>query len=83
MSDRRRQLHEHLRDVHGVDIVGLDDDSPLFVAGRLDSLGLIDLITFMEETWRIRVKWSDVDTSNLGDVARILAYADRQGAARG
>lgn len=50
------------------------DDTPLFSDGRLDSLLLIDLIRWLEDTTGVSIAWHEVTLDNLDTVARILAF---------
>lgn len=80
MSDRLAQLRQHLHDEHGLDASALPLDAPLFVGGRLDSIGLVDLLAFMQRAWGVRVPWSDVTLESLGTMEKILEYAARRSA---
>jgi acyl carrier protein len=51
---------------------------PLFSAGIIDSLNLIDLITFTEQHFAFRVPAEDVTLDNWDSVDKIVAYVARK-----
>jgi acyl carrier protein len=52
--------------------------APLFSAGIIDSINLIELITFTEQHFAIRVPAEDVTLDNWDSVEKILAYVSRK-----
>lgn len=52
----------------------VDEDMSLFSDGTIDSVGMIDLITFIEDSTGIEVGQSDVTLENFDSIARIVAY---------
>ncbi len=55
---------------------GLDMD--LLEAGVIDSIGVLTLVTWLEETFGFLVDDEDVVPENLGSIAGITAYAERK-----
>ena len=55
------------------------DDESLLKAGVVDSLGVMEIISFMEETWGIEVPQDDITEDNFGTVKGIVGYAMRRG----
>jgi acyl carrier protein len=53
----------------------LDEQSPLFSTGLLDSVSMMNLILFIEQRSGAEVRPSDVTLDNFDTVARIIAYA--------
>lgn len=53
----------------------LDEQSPLFSTGLLDSVSMMNLILFIEQRSGAEVRPSDVTLDNFDTVARIVAYA--------
>jgi len=49
---------------------GLSDDTPL-LSGTLDSLGLMQLVAFLEEAYDIQVEDGDMTADHFRDVASI------------
>jgi acyl carrier protein len=60
----------------GVTAVGRDDD--LLGQGIIDSLGVTELIAFLEERFQIDVGPEDVVPENFRTLASIIAFAERK-----
>jgi acyl carrier protein len=52
----------------------LGDDDPLLVRGVLDSMGVTELIVFLEREFDVVVAAEDITEQNLGSVASIARY---------
>ena len=57
----------------------LDDDEDLIDSGVVDSLGIFQLVAFLEERFGVAIADSDITPDNFGTIARI----ERLVAARG
>lgn len=66
------RLVEYLRQKTGIE--DLDSTTALFSDGTVDSVGMIDLIAFLEEESGIEIQHDDVTLENLDNVSRILAF---------
>ena len=77
MALSRESLLEALKDQLGVDTTAIEDESPLFSSGLIDSFSLVTLIVFIETEAQIKVQPLDVNLENLDSVARILRFANR------
>ena len=75
MAITRDALYTWLTDEGGLDRGGVTDDTTLFSDGLLDSLVMVDLIAWMEETGGFKMKWNEVTLDNLDTATRILAFA--------
>ncbi len=54
---------------------GLEDDEPLFESGIIDSLGLIKLLAFIDETFNISMNMSEInieDFNTLNDILKTI-----------
>jgi acyl carrier protein len=54
---------------------GLEDDEPLFESGIIDSLGLIKLLAFIDETFDISMNMSEInieDFNTLNDILKTI-----------
>jgi acyl carrier protein len=72
VQDRVRQF---IKDTFLVDEVG-DDDS--FLAnGIIDSLGVMQLVTFVESEYGVRVADTDLVPDNFDSISRVAAYVER------
>ena len=43
---------------------GLEDDTPLVTSGMVDSVGVIEVVEFLEKQFRVSVSASDVSLAN-------------------
>lgn len=75
MSLTSRDVIEFLRDALSVD-EPINVESELFSTGLLDSVAMLNLITFVEEKAKIEVRASDVTLDNFDTPQRIEAYVD-------
>lgn len=73
----RSSIRTFLQTELGVDTAGIEDDTPLFSSGLIDSFSLVSLLTFLEENAQFRVDPGDVNLENLDSIERILAYVAR------
>ncbi|MDQ8698994.1 acyl carrier protein [Hyphomicrobium sp. LHD-15] len=53
-------------------------DTELFSSGALDSVAMLQLITFVEEEAGIRVRPEDVTLDNFDSATRIVRFAESQ-----
>ena len=58
--------------------VEIDEDTSLFRAQLLDSMNLTALITFLEQTFAIRIGAIDVVYENLDTVRHMLSFVERK-----
>lgn len=68
-------IQEELLDDPDVEIT---NDTSLFQDRVLDSLSLVTLITFLEETFNIKVGTSEVSIENLDTVSNMLNLLDKK-----
>jgi acyl carrier protein len=52
----------------------LDNDESFLESGVVDSLGVLELVTFVEETFRVRVLEDEIVPHNFDSVNRLAAY---------
>ena len=50
------------------------DDELLFSTGRLDSFGLVDLLTFVEERLGRRLRTAETTLDNFDSIARLATF---------
>lgn len=77
MSITSDQIIGYIRDELRVDVSSVDDKTPLFSSGIIDSFSLVSLITFLEETGDFRVNPMDVNLDNMDTIECIVAYVER------
>jgi acyl carrier protein len=61
----------------GVDIDGVEADTPLFSSQLVDSFALVTLMMFLEKQAGIRIAPADVNLDNMDTIARMMAYVER------
>lgn len=59
----------------------LDDNDSFMDKGILDSTGILELIFFLEEEFKIQVGENDMVPENLDSISRLLSYLDVKAAA--
>lgn len=65
-----------LSDSLDVDLDGLDEDSPLFSTGVIDSFALVSIMTFLESECGIRISPEAVTLDNFDSVNNMLAFVE-------
>lgn len=60
----------------GIDSLGHDRD--LLADGVIDSLGIVELITFLEGKYAIKVADDDIDAENFRSVDSIVAFVEQK-----
>jgi acyl carrier protein len=61
---------------------GLTDTQSLLDAGVIDSTGVLELVSFLERTYRIRINDEDLVPENLDSIASIAEFLQRKLAGR-
>ena len=56
----------------------LDEDESFLDAGVVDSLGVLELVTFVEETFGIQVSDEEIVPDNFDSVNNLAAYIGRK-----
>lgn len=56
----------------------LHDGDRLMERGVIDSMGVVELISFLEDTFAIRVQEDEISEANLGTVRAIAAFVSRK-----
>jgi len=54
------------------------DEASFFDTGIIDSTGILELVTHLEETYSIKVKDEELLPENLGSVKNVAAYVARK-----
>lgn len=76
MSDFTASLRGALVAQFGVDDDALTDDTALFSEGLLDSLSVMDLVSFVETEARVRIPPQDIVLDNFDTIACIVRYVE-------
>lgn len=75
MSLNSQDVIHFLRDVLTID-EPVDEGTPLFSTGLLDSVAMLNVIEFVEQRAKIEVSAGDVTLENFDTPQRIAAYVD-------
>ncbi|CUH41144.1 MULTISPECIES: acyl carrier protein [Ruegeria] len=70
-----------LRDYVSVTLLGglkVTDDEELLLSGKIDSLGVMSLVSFVEQTYSIEIPLEDVTLENLSSIDAISDYAENR-----
>lgn len=61
----------------GLEADELNDDTPLFGHhGVIDSLAILDVVTFLEASFEVRVEAHEVIEDHFGSIARLAAFIE-------
>jgi len=79
MNEMREQLRSYIVDnfLFGDDD-GFDDSVSFLDTGMIDSTGILELITFLEEQFAIKVKDDELIPENLDSISNILVFLGRK-----
>jgi acyl carrier protein len=77
-------VREFLRTELGKDESSVGRDDSLLESGTIDSMGVLQLVAFLESTYAIKVDDDDLMPENFDTIASIAAFIERrQAGARG
>ena len=64
--------------LENISIAELDDDFDIFEAGIVNSLFAIELMTYLEKTFEIKVTMDDLDMENFKSVTATSEFVSRK-----
>ena len=73
----RNKLIEFLCDKAWMDANEIEDDTPLFSAGIIDSTDLLEMVSMIEKEFSTKITPGQLTLENFDSVGRILAFAER------
>ena len=80
MTDERiLGLHGMVADLGGLGEDEIDPDEPLFTAGLIDSMSLLQVISFVEEKFGVEVNPADITLDNWDSLSRISRFLTARG----
>ena len=56
----------------------IDDNTQLFDEGIFDSMGLLNLIAFIEENYKLKINDSELDVENFGSINAIASFIENK-----
>jgi acyl carrier protein len=57
---------------------GLNDELPLLETGIVDSLGVLDVVGFLEQTFQIRIDDDELTPDNFASIGSMAAFMERR-----
>jgi acyl carrier protein len=57
---------------------GLNDETSFLDEGIIDSTGILELVSFMEETFNIKVEDEELVPENLDSIKNVVAYLEKK-----
>ena len=75
-SEIRRFITENM--LFGADGFNYDDNDSLLEAGIVDSIGVMELVTFVDKTYKITVPPEDISPENFDSISRLANYVRRR-----
>ncbi|MGO9585221.1 MAG: acyl carrier protein [Limisphaerales bacterium] len=71
-SEIRKFITENM--LFSADGFNYDDNDSLLEAGIVDSIGVMELVTFVNQTFKIAVPPEDISPDNFDSIARLANY---------
>jgi acyl carrier protein len=81
LSDTKRTIREKviaLARKRGVDATNLQDSEGIPESGALDSVDILELITWFEMTFDVTIAQPDLTTENFGTIDAMASYLQRR-----
>ncbi len=72
------RVREFLNNELGKDVTGVGSDDSLLESGTIDSVGVMQLVAFLETTYGIRVADDDLMPENFDTLGAIGAFVNRR-----
>ena len=57
---------------------GVKDDTSFLDEGIIDSTGILEMVSFLEEEFRITVEDEELVPENLGSIDNVVAYLEKK-----
>ncbi|WP_439183625.1 acyl carrier protein [Carboxylicivirga taeanensis] len=74
----KEKIKEFIGEITFMDTSSLGDELMLFEEGVFDSMGLLSLITFLDEEWGVKIDDTDLSEENFQSVNAIVAFLERK-----
>ena len=78
MGSIQRELRQYIMSGLGREVDGVADDESLLEAGVIDSMGVLELVSFIEKQYRIAVSEDEMMPENFDTVDAIAAFVSRR-----
>ncbi|HHS84028.1 MAG TPA: acyl carrier protein [Gammaproteobacteria bacterium] len=82
MAEAKAAVKEYISEnfLMGQNDINLGDETSFLELGLLDSTGVIELVSFLEEEFGIQVEDDEITPENLDTLNRISSYIERKSA---
>jgi acyl carrier protein len=74
----KEQIREFVYKTTFSDPKKVNDATLLFDEGIFDSMGLLNLISFLEEDFSVKVDDSELDATNFGSINAIVSFLEKK-----
>lgn len=74
----KERLRTFISEITFVDIDTIDDETKLFEEGNFDSMGLLSLITFLDEEMGVKTEDDELNESNFESLNAIAAFMEKK-----
>ncbi len=81
MVTMKEQIKNFIAETTFIDASTINDDTLIFDEGIFDSMGLLSLISFIEEEYGVVAEDTELQEDNFGSVERIAAFVEKKKAA--
>jgi len=75
MSAAQEKIRSFLTRNLGLNLAGINDDSPLFTSGIVDSFALFELLSFLESEFNCKIDIADLNINDLDTISGISSLA--------
>ena len=72
--DTRSKIHEYILEATFGDVKKITDQTLIFEEGILDSMGLLFLIEFLDESFGVKVNDQELNPKNFESINSIVAF---------
>ncbi len=81
MSDMQKTVLDFIREnfIMGRSEVSLDPDESLIESGVMDSTGVLELVEFLESTYKIKIEDEELIPENLETINNIVKFLQSKG----
>jgi acyl carrier protein len=77
-NDFQTQLIHKIEEFSGARLEGFTAEDKFFSTGLVDSMTIVEIITFVEEYWNIRVDPTDLSVDNFDSINAMTAFVRRK-----
>ena len=74
----RNKIREYIKESTFDDVKKISDQTLIFEEGVLDSMGLLFLIEFLDETFNVKVSDEELNPKNFESVDNIVSFVDQK-----